>query len=268
MNAPREFRADDYRRDGFFFPLQIMSAAEAAGHRRRLERAEARHGPMHYRSKPFLLLTSAMELGRHPRLLDAVEQIIGPDILLWEGAYIIKEAGDPRFVSWHQDLTYWGLDDGAGEACVSAWIALSEAGAASGCMRALPGTHARGKLRHRDTEDEQNILHRGQEVVADIDEAQTVDLCLAPGEASLHHGWVMHASKPNTGGDRRIGLNLQFLAPSVRQLVMKDDSATLVRGRDRHHHFRPDPAPRGDFDPAVVDFQRGMERRRREVWSA
>jgi len=98
-----------YRREGYLSPLPLMTEAEALAHRRALEAAEARLGPLHYKTKPYLLFSSANELARHPRLLDAVEALIGPDILLWDSAYVIKEPGGGKKVSWHQDLTYWGL---------------------------------------------------------------------------------------------------------------------------------------------------------------
>ena len=254
-----------YRRDGFVCPLDVLGADEAAAHRKSLEDAEAAHGQMHYRSKPYLLLRSAMEIARHPRLLDAVQAVLGPDLLLWEGGYIIKEAGDDSFVSWHQDLTYWGLDS---DECVSAWVALSAATTHSGCMLALPGSHRRGRMEHRDTRDRNNILHRGQEIAGDFDESGALSLVLAPGQASLHHGWVLHSSRPNRGNDRRIGLNLQYLSPRVRQLVMKDDSALLVRGEDRFGHFKPERVSERDFDPEVVAWQQDADRRRKEVWDS
>ena len=256
-------RIADYWKSGFAFPVPVLSAEEAAGHRARLEAAEAAHGPLHYVVKPYLLLSSAWEIGRHPALLDAVEDVLGPDILLWDSAYVIKEARDSRFVAWHQDLTYWGLDS---DEVVTAWVALTEARPENGGMRMLPGTHAGGMKAHRDTHDAQNILHRGQEIDMAIDEAAAVDVVLAPGQASLHHGWVLHASHPNPSGDRRIGLTLQYLAPRVRQTKTDLESATLVRGQDRFGHFRPEPAFAGDFAPATLAFQQEVERLKHQVY--
>src|SRR5262249_9754258 len=139
---------------------------------------------------------------------------IGPDILLWDSAFIIKEPQDHKFVSWHQDLTYWGLEPGD---VVSIWLALSPATPESGCMRMIPGSHLKGGVAHRMTVAEHNILSRGQTISEPIDEARSVDIVLQPGEMSLHRGWVFHASHPNRSNERRIGLNMNLAPPHIRQ---------------------------------------------------
>ena len=254
-----------YERDGFLSPITLMSEAEALQHRRALEAAEARLGPLHYRVKPYFLFASANELGRHPRLLDAVEALIGPDILLWDSAYVIKEPGNNKQVSWHQDLAYWGLSS---DQVVTAWVALSPATLESGCMQFWPGSHRNGKMVHRDTYAEDNILHRGQTLDVEIPEEEVVAAVLRPGQASLHGGWLMHGSAPNRSDDRRIGLTLQYLAPSVKQLFTDREGATLVRGEDRFGHFQPEPAFTTDFDPALIAHQAEAERLKREVYDS
>ena len=183
-----------YQQDGYLCPVDVLTAGQAAGHRAHLERLEAQHGPLHYKTKPYLLSTSAYEICRHPRLLDAVEAAIGPDILLWDSAYIIKEPGEGRFVSWHQDLTYWGLDS---DRQVTAWLALSPATPESGCMQVIPGSHHEGAKPHDDTRADDNILHRGQDASRYVDESKAIHMSLEPGQASLHHGWLFHGSGAN-----------------------------------------------------------------------
>jgi hypothetical protein len=263
--ATQEQDLEFYRREGFLSPITLMSESEALGHRRALEAAEARLGPMHYKTKPYFLFSSANELGRHPKLLDAVEALIGPDILLWDSAYVIKEAGNAKKVSWHQDLTYWGLSS---DQLVTAWVALSPATLESGCMQFWPGSHRNGKIAHRDTYAEDNILHRGQTVEAEIPEEALFTAALRPGQASLHHGWLMHGSGPNSSGDRRIGLTLQYLAPSVKQLFTDKEGATLVRGEDRYGHFVREPDFTTDFDPALIAYREEAERLKHEVYDS
>lgn len=217
---------------------------------------------MHYRVKPHLILRSTAELGREAAILDALEGVLGPDILLWDSGYIIKEPGSKGYVSWHQDLTYWGLDS---DLLVSVWLALSPATVESGCMRMLPGSHKRGQLTHHDNRAADNFLHRGQQVL-DVDESKAVYAPLAPGQASLHHGYALHASAPNHSEGRRIGLSLQYVAPSVRQLVDASENATLVRGEDRYGHFHPEPECTADFSPAAVAFQAEAECRKWAVY--
>ncbi len=240
-------RAEAYRRDGYT-TLRIVDAAEAARHRAVLEAAEAQRGALHYKAKMHTVMRSPYELATHPRVLDMVEAILGPDILLYDATYIIKEAATEAHVSWHQDLTYWGLSD---DAQVSMWLALSPATETSGCMRMIPGSHLEGRLAHETTEDASNVLFQGQ-TVRGIDEGAAVMCQLEPGEASFHHGWTLHASMPNRSDDRRIGLNVQYLAPHVRQTKHDLDSAILVRGEDAHGHFGRDVAAAEDFAPAAV----------------
>ena len=122
-----------YRRDGFHFPVSILSPAEARLYRDRLEEQErALGGPLtgNMRHKVHLLFTWANQLARHPKILDAVEDVIGPDILCWSTTFFTKEARSPSFVSWHQDSTYFGLEP---HEHVTAWIALSDASKEAGC---------------------------------------------------------------------------------------------------------------------------------------
>ncbi|MEM9650448.1 MAG: phytanoyl-CoA dioxygenase family protein [Actinomycetota bacterium] len=241
-----------FSRDGFVSPVPVVAEAEAATHRRALEMAEDQLGPLHYRNKVHTILPSAHELATHPALLDAVEACIGPDILVYNVTYIIKEPQTASHVSWHQDLTYWGLSDA--DAQVSAWLALAPATEESGCMRMLAGSHREGPIRHVHTEDATNVLLMGQTVDTSATAAAEATLCvLAPGEASLHHGWTVHASGPNLSDDRRIGLNIQYLAPHNLHTGGGHQSAMLARGEDRHRHFETDQAPTADLDPAAVD---------------
>jgi hypothetical protein len=245
---------DQYRNDGFFFPVPILEANEVAELRSRLEAFESQQGgPIEgaQRNKAHLLFKWLDDLIRHPRILDAVEDLIGPDILCWNTVFWIKEAESSTYVSWHQDLYYWGLD---ATDLVTAWVALSPASPESGCMRVLPGSHAEPLLPHKDTFNASNMLTRGQEIDVDVDEHKAVSMALRPGEMSLHNVRLAHASGPNTSGDRRIGISLHYIPTRARQGAAAWDSAALVRGRDIYGHFEPTPIPSKDMDPEAVAF--------------
>ncbi len=248
--------ARDYDRDGYISGVPILSAEETAHHRNVLENLEADEGKLHYKAKLHTVMISPYEMATHPNVLDVVEALIGPDILLYDVTYIIKEPRTDAHVSWHQDLTFWGLSD---DAQVSMWLALSPATEASGCMRMIPGSHKDGVYDHQTHDDATNVLLQSQ-TVQGVDEARAVMCPLKPGEASFHHGWVLHASMPNRSDDRRIGLNVQYLAPHVRQTKHDLDSAMLVRGVDRYGHFREDIPASVDFDPAAVQRWHEMDR--------
>ena len=228
-----------YRRDGFFFPLDVLGQEEAHALRADLEAGEAElaDDPERrsiLRSYPDRLLPSFDRLIRHPRLVDAVSQILGPDLMVWGSGLFIKEANTPSYVSWHQDLTYWGLDDMQE---VTAWVALSPATEASGCMRFIPASHKERIVPHVDSFADDNLLSRGQELAVEMDESQAVDIVLAPGQASLHHGHLFHASGPNRTDDRRIGVAIRYITPSMRQRSGDRSVVALVSGEDRYGHF-------------------------------
>jgi len=196
---------DAFARTGYHFPVRAMTEHDALDYRRRLEQSEALvGGPLRgaLRSKPHLLFPWANELIRHPAILDAVEDLLGPNLLAWSSSFFIKDAKDPSFVSWHQDSTYWGLSH---PDVVTAWVALSDSVVENGCMRVIPGTHLKNQLPHQDTFAENNLLTRGQEVQVDVNPADAVDIELQPGEFSIHHVRLVHGSDPNTSGRRRIG---------------------------------------------------------------
>lgn len=245
-----------YRRDGFVHPVKVMPEAEAREYRARLEALEASRGgaldgPL--RHKPHLIITWLNQLVRLPKLLDAVEDLIGHDILVWSSSFFTKEARDPHYVSWHQDSTYWGLDK---PDVVTAWIAFSPSTVASGCMQVIPGSHTEDQLPHTDTHAALNMLSRGQEVAVTVDESRAVDIELRPGEISLHNIRLVHGSPPSRADDRRIGFAVRYIPPHVRQVNGRGDSATLVRGFDRFGHFDLEPPPKSDMHPDAMAWHR------------
>mgnify|MGYP006273158799 FL=1 len=251
-----------YDRDGYLFPLRVMDRDAAAQARSRVEAFERSLGgplPKDLRHKPHLYSTTIDAIVRDPAILDRVEGILGPDILCWETVLFIKEPRDPAYISWHQDVAYWGLEP---YDVLTAWVALSPSTRASGCMRVLPGSHAGGIAAHKDTFAPNNMLSRGQEMQVEVDEAKVVDIVLQPGEMSLHHVKIAHGSDPNTGSDRRIGLAIRYIPASVRQTIAANDTATLVRGVDRFGHFEPEPRPSGDFSAEGLEVQKRLRERR------
>ena len=236
-----------YEKDGCCFPYDVSGEAEAAALLADLEAAEAEIGGDRarlslLRSYPSQLLPSFAGLIRHPRLIEAVSQLIGPDILVWSCGFFIKEAGSNSFVSWHQDLNYWGLD---GEQEVTAWFALTPATVENGCMRFVPGSHRRKDVPHVDRFAPDNLLTRGQEIAVEVDEASAVDVLLRAGQASFHHGHMFHASGPNRTSSRRLGVAIRYVAPSMKQLSGERLLVSRVSGEDRYGHFEHMPPPAG-----------------------
>jgi len=253
-----------YRRDGFYFPVRVMREDEAQAVRRKLEAHEAASGgPLagSMRHKPHLLFTWLWDLVHHPRILDAVEDVLGPNLLCWSSSFFIKEKRDPSYVSWHQDATYWGLSE---PDVITAWVALSPSTLESGAMRVIPGSHGQ-QVAHRDTFEKHNLLTRGQEVQVDVDASKAVDLVLKPGEMSLHHVRLVHGSEPNNADDRRIGFAIRYVPTYVRQTVGPRDSAALVRGSDTYNYFDHEPRPAHDLSDAALALHKEIAERQGKV---
>ena len=240
-----------YKRDGYYFPVDVLSEGETRELRARLEAHEAATGgPISgdKRHKAHLYLTWLNDLIRKPRILDAVEDVLGPNLFCWSTSFFIKEASDPGFVSWHQDATYWGLSS---PDVMTVWVAFTPANLLNGCMKFMPGSHL-GQLEHKDTFDKNNLLSRGQEIAVKVDESKGVDAILNPGQASLHHVLLAHGSEPNKSNDRRIGFAIRYIPTYVKQAVGAKDSATLVRGSDAYNYFEHEPRPTADCTPEAL----------------
>lgn len=243
-----DYKGEDYWRDGYAFPIDVLSADEAQAIRTEVEAIEAsppagltRPLSKYLRTNVHIVLPSVAKLVRHPNIVAAVKETLGPDLLCWGAEFFTKEAHTNKVVTWHQDLTYWGL--GHGDQEVTAWVALSPANVASGCMKFVPGSHKNQIVPHVDTFDENNLLSRGQEIAVQVDEADAVPVELMPGQMSLHHGRMFHASGPNVSDDRRMGLVMRFITPDMKQQNAGRDYAMPVCGQDTYRHFDyiPDP---------------------------
>jgi chlorinating enzyme len=231
-----EAQVQAYERDGFVFPVDVLSAAEVCAYRQELQAWEhARGAAIDFpeKSKSYLLFNWADQLVHHPRILDAVEDLIGPDILVYHSTLFLKEAHTPAFVRWHQDSTYFYLQP---HLHVTAWVALSEASVQAGCMQALPGSHRWGAFEHDDKPEAMNMIRRGQGISGRFDQAQGQFMPVGAGQMSLHHTDLVHASGGNDSDDRRIGYAISYIPAHVRPVGALRPSALCVRGRS-HGHF-------------------------------
>jgi hypothetical protein len=256
MNDMASTLAADYARDGFVFPVDILTPAEAQALRADLEAGEAALADdlqkrSLLRGYPARLLPSFDALIRHPKMIAAASAVLGPDLLVWGSGLFIKEANTPHYVSWHQDLTYWGLDH---QDEVTLWVALSPSNVESGCMRFVPGSHREQIVPHTDTFSGENLLTRGQELAVDVNEADAVDVVLQTGQASVHHGHLFHSSGPNRTNDRRIGAAIRYISPRMKARSGPETEVPLVAGTDRYGHFTLIDGPTERM--AAADFVR------------
>ncbi|MEI6300616.1 MAG: phytanoyl-CoA dioxygenase family protein [Betaproteobacteria bacterium] len=238
-----------YRDNGYVSPLRAFDEAAARGYRAKLEDGERGHGlAPDQRRKMHLYLKWVDEVVHHPGVLDAVEDLIGPDILVYHLTLWMKEPQTDAFISWHQDSTYFGLSPAEH---VTAWVALSPSSLESGCVQVVPGSHLGGQVTHAQEKDQSNLFATGQSLHVPVD-APIELMVLEPGQFSLHHTYLFHNSMPNRSNDRRIGLGISYIPTRCRCSSKVRLSASLARGTDRFGYFDLDPRPAADYDPAAL----------------
>ncbi len=246
-----EQQIEQYQDEGYISPVRVVSKAEALSIKSQLEDMEAQFPEevnAESRNNLHLSFEFLDALAHNPIIVDAMEDLIGPDIALWASVMFIKEPSSKHYVSWHQDATYMGMDD---VNFPTPWIALSPSNLETGCMTMISG-HRQEIREHEDTFAEHNILTRGQ-VIAEVDESKGVDLILEPGEMSIHHGAIIHGSKPNKSQQRRIGFSLQsYMPPDIAQVVGRN-IWTHVRGKKRQDSDGLTlDRPKFNMDPVTV----------------
>jgi len=236
-------QAVEYEQDGVCFPIHALDPGEVLRFKSAFEELEeflgGRPDPMRLRHL-HLHFSWARELALHPRILDAVEDIIGPDILVHSSTMFCKHPGDGAFVSWHQDGYYWELSE---PRLVSAWIALADSTSENGCMRVVRGSHRTGNLPHSESaRSEQNMLTSGLEIAVAVEESQATDVLLRAGEISLHNVNIVHGSNPNRSKTTRIGFAVRYIAPEIGQRL-PHQPVLLARGDNKGGNFDLYPAP-------------------------
>ena len=230
-----------WKDDGFLSPFPLLDERELTACRQGVERYEAwlgrrinAHSDMRWRSMSYLLLPWAARLARDPRILDKVEDLLGPDILIFTSTFFIKEPHSPTIAAWHQDSTYYGLEP---KEEVAVWVALTEASEEAGCMDALSFRGRPRQLSHVSRVVENSVNRAGQVITEPLEEGTPVAMPLKPGWFSMHHGLCPHRSGPNTSSHRRIGLGFNYIPTHVRPSGSVRHAALLVRGTDRYGHF-------------------------------
>ena len=258
---PQQVSRADFDRQGYVFPVSVLDPATTEGYRAHYLDFYQRHQQLlqtlppnqrwQVNSDTHFAFRWVDELTREPAILDAVQQVLGPDILAWNTVWFVKMPGDKTFITLHQDGAYWGLEP---MEVLTAWVALSPATPENGCMRVLPGSHQGPALPQRDTFNPDNALTRGQEVAVPLDESAAVSMALQPGEMSMHHLWIVHGSDANRTDTPRIGLAIRYVSPKVRQSIGGKPFAMLVRGEDRHGNFSLTERPQSNDGLAGEGF--------------
>lgn len=255
-------QVEQYRQQGFLSPIDVMSEEEASRYAQQLQAAEVEYPQelnAENRNNPHLAFGFLDQLAHHPVILDAVEDLIGPDFALWGSVLFIKEPETRYYVSWHQDATYVGISP---HDYVTPWLALTPSDRETGCMSMIPGSHRDDIQPHLETFHDDNILTRGQ-AIQEVDESVAVDLILRPGQMSLHHCRVIHGSQPNRSKQRRVGFALQGYVPAGGRQYLGANYWLPIRGNFMQADFIELERPASDMDPQAL----GERRKANQNWA-
>jgi ectoine hydroxylase-related dioxygenase (phytanoyl-CoA dioxygenase family) len=235
-----------YERQGIIFPIKVFSSEEVAYFNSEFEALIKDCGLQRRLADLHLFFEWAYRLVTHHAVLDAIQDVLGRDILVYGTLIFYKPPRDTGYASWHQDSVYSGLHL---TPSTSAWIALTHSDSANGCMRVIPESHKQGPLTHVNVGDEANLLRRGEQVATVVDETEALDVVLQPGEMSLHQSTIVHGSNPNVSGKSRLGFIVRFVTdqitnhtrPMLRVRGKADCSHLILAepplGKDRYTSF-------------------------------
>jgi non-heme Fe2+,alpha-ketoglutarate-dependent halogenase len=246
-----EGQISDYSADGFLFPFTLYTAKEAGNLYKKYDALETSIGqaPMdRFRIKAQLPFPWLCDIVKNPKLLDAIEDLIGPDILCWGASFFGKKANNPSYVSWHTDSFFYGFKPAN---TITAWLAFNPSTVEAGCVKYIPGTHL-GPLAIHDLKPHKNNLIPVGQTVIDVDEKSAVNAELKAGEIVFHHESVVHGSGPNNANHPRIGFSIHYVAPHVKETRFDGSTAMLVRGQDKFGYWGKDPEPQTDMDPTCI----------------
>ena len=229
-----------YHDKGFLSPINVLDHDEIQTCNNEIaafEKASGQPIDFPYKSRCHQIFSWADALVHHPKILDAVEDVIGPDILCYHATLWIKPPQSNSFVRWHQDGTYFFLEPAVH---VTAWVALTIADDEAGCMQVIPSSHKNEFLDHNDDENPDNLIPRGQGLVNNVNAENAVSMPLQAGQMSLHHTKLFHASFNNKRDTRRIGFGISYIPTSTKDIGKTKAHALLVRGKDNYNNFLPE----------------------------
>ena len=252
------FDLETYHRDGIVYPAgRIDPTGLVEKYGAFQKRSNELRGKDTY-IKPHLVSAWLSDLVRHPAILDVVQQILGPDVILWESDWSVKRAGTGDYIPWHQDSPYWNLST---DEVVSVWVAMGDVSTANGAMEVVPGSHANGRMGSINADGNiYEAYEAGQRKTDDdcmfpfahlTDEAgkSAVPVELRSGEFSAHDVNLVHGGGPNKSGEDRIGFAMRYLSADTRYLG-NIDSVTAISGDCERDYFVYEPRPDGEWTEA------------------
>ena len=245
-----------YNHDGFLTAIDAIPPEKAEVYSRKCAEFIDKYNtlpayPEWTYNKTEIILRWVAELAAEETLLNVVEELIGPNILLWNAFLPLKPPRSDANFGWHQDATYWPVEPT--DQIASVWVALSSVNQSNGGMQMVQGSHLRGAVAHEATYDKSSMLRRGQKVSTTIDEARIVNIDLIPGQASIHHTLMLHRSGANESDSWRLGVGFNYVSSRVKPLPGYQDSAILLRGDATGSGFELTDPPQSDLDKVALE---------------
>nr|XP_019935246.1 PREDICTED: uncharacterized protein LOC109624777 [Paralichthys olivaceus]XP_019935255.1 PREDICTED: uncharacterized protein LOC109624777 [Paralichthys olivaceus] len=266
MTTSTNKQREVYNQQGFLSALPVLSHEELKEARHAFSELEGEFGEAYTQyslHNVHLQYLWVMSLTKHPRILQVVKTILGPDVILLDSRFICKyptlkggniqknvgggtklDGNDGEnvlpYVAWHQDMRYWGI---AGGPVLSVWLALDDSQEENGALQVIPGSHCSGMLPHRQATRLGNMLSVNQEIPEELVQTDEAVFCpLLAGQMSIHDGLLVHASNANTSQRRRCGLVIRYVPTCAYPIQdpnrpRKFHATLLACGDDHFHHF-------------------------------
>ena len=249
----------DYEELGFIQSIPILSEEEVHIYRAEIDKTcEAIGGRVSRINAAHLFFRWAWELGTHPRVLDCMEQLLGPNVMLKSTRLFYKHARTSSFVGWHQDGITEMLE---GAHVPSMWLGLTAATHENGCLRVVPRSHRLGLIPHANRPHPDNLTTQGVTAQAQIESPH--DVVMHPGEMSVHHPLVLHASTANSSAEPRIGFTATYSTPALRSSLTP---VAWVRGDGPRDCFELIGGPPPVSIEAAVAAFRANEKRQQAAY--
>jgi ectoine hydroxylase-related dioxygenase (phytanoyl-CoA dioxygenase family) len=245
---------------GWAGPLPVLTSEEVVKYRDAMLEADSKLDLMHsdYRCKSNVLFPWIDEISRHPKLVEYLTEVIGPNFHCWDTLLWIKKPGDGRDVSFHQDATYWNFNDK--NKAVTVWIALDDVTPEHGSIEYVQGSHRVFQTRHKDVKTESNLLMRGQTVDVDLPK-ERIKTAVPAGHILMHSPYTIHGSAKNTTNKTRLAMGLIFVSTECRpKLEISPESTVMISGQDKFNYMMHDPRPTGTWEIDVVNWQAAYDR--------
>lgn len=250
---------EKYNTNGYYGPVEFLNPTEISYYTTQLNTAVEELDLMNsdYRCKANVLFPWIDELSRNPVILSHVQEILGNNIHCWDTLVWIKEAQTDKFVSWHQDATYWNFLPK--EHGLTVWVTLSGASETMGCLEYVPGSHKELK-HHVDVKSNNNLLMRGQ-TIESLDKTKAVKITAPAGSFLMHHPFMFHGSSPNTTVVPRLALGLIYASTDVKPIsTYSPESTVMVSGIDEYNNMLHDSSPGDNWNDNIKAWKLAYER--------